>query len=90
MVIVSDDVRNVVNRIFLIGIAYKGRIPNMYGQIISAFEKLESSVANVNASSVNSAPLAWRRYNVGFKSWLVNVLIYQDNSTEWRNTCYSP
>lgn len=61
MVIVSDDVRNVVNRIFLVGIAYKGRIPNMYGQIISAFEKLESSVANVNASSVNSAPFAWRR-----------------------------
>ena len=61
MVIVSDDVRNVVNRIFLIGIAYKGRIPNMYGQIISAFEKLESSVANVNASSVNSVPFAWRR-----------------------------
>ena len=48
----------------------------MYGQIVSAFEKLENSVANVNASSVNSAPLAWRRYNVGFKSWLVNVLIY--------------
>ena len=65
MVIVSDDVRNVVNRIFLIGIAYKGRIPNMYGQIISAFEKLESSVANVNASSVNSAPFAWRKDNIG-------------------------
>ena len=61
MVIVSDDVRNVVNRIFLVGIAYKGHIPNMYGQIISAFEKLESSVANVNASSVNSVPFAWRR-----------------------------
>lgn len=61
MVIVSEDVRNVVDRIFLVGIAYNGRIPNMYGQIINAFKKLESSVANINASSVNSAPFAWRR-----------------------------
>lgn len=64
MVVVSEDVRNVVNRIFLVGIAYKGRIPNLYGQIVSAFEKLGDSVANVNASSVNSAPFAWKRDKV--------------------------
>lgn len=64
MVVVSEDVRNVVNRIFLVGIAYKGRIPNLYSQIVSAFEKLGGSVANVNASSVNSAPFAWKRDKV--------------------------
>ena len=64
MVVVSEDVRNVVNRIFLVGIAYQGRIPNMYGQIVSAFEKLDRSIVNINASSVRSAPFAWKRDKV--------------------------
>ena len=61
MVIVSEDVKNVVNRIFLVGIAHRGRIPNLYGNIVNAFEKLDTSVANISASSVNSAPFAWKR-----------------------------
>ena len=61
MVIISNEVLNVLNRIFLVGIAYKGRIPNIYGNIITKIENLDKSVMNVFASSVNNAPYAWKR-----------------------------
>ncbi len=64
MVVISDDVLNVLNRIFLVGIAYNGRIPNMYGSIISKIENLDKSVGNVFASAVNNAPYAWKRDNL--------------------------
>ena len=64
MVVISDDVLNVLNRIFLVGIAYNGRIPNIYGNIISKIENLDKSVGNVFAASVNNAPFAWRRDNL--------------------------
>ena len=64
MVVISDDVLNVLNRIFLVGIAYNGRIPNIYGNIISKIENLDKSVGNVFASSVNNSPFAWRRDNL--------------------------
>lgn len=61
MVTISNEVLNVLNRIFLVGIAYNGRIPNVYGNIIAKIENLDKSVANVHASSVNNAPYAWKR-----------------------------
>lgn len=64
MVVISDDVLNVLNRIFLVGIAYNGRIPNVYGSIISKIENLDKSVGNVFASSVNNAPFSWKRDNL--------------------------
>ena len=64
MVIISNEVLNVLNRIFLVGIAYNGRIPNLYGSIITKIENLGKSVANVYASSVNNAPYAWKRENL--------------------------
>ena len=64
MVVISDDVLNVLNRIFLVGIAYNGRIPNMYGSIISKIESLDNTVGNVFASAVNNAPFAWKRDNL--------------------------
>ena len=38
MVIASDDVKNVINRIFLVGIAYKGRVSDLYGKIKTEIE----------------------------------------------------
>ena len=64
MVVISDVVLNVLNRIFLVGIAYNGRIPNMYGSIISKIENLDNTVGNVFASAVNNAPFAWKRDNL--------------------------
>ena len=64
MVIISNEVLNVLNRVFLVGIAYNGRIPNVYSSIITKIENLDRSVAKVFASSVNNAPYAWKRENM--------------------------
>lgn len=61
MVIVNETIKNVLNRIFLVGIAYNGQIPKLYSQSVSEIETLDSSVLNKNASSVNNAPFAWVR-----------------------------
>jgi hypothetical protein len=64
MVIVSDTVQNVLNRIYLIGIAYNGQPPNSYSDCINAIEKLDKTVANIFAKSVNNTPFAWKRDNM--------------------------
>lgn len=64
MVIVSNDVENVLNRIFLVGIAYNGQIPPLYTKAQTAILNLDKTVANVYASSIANAPYAWKRDNV--------------------------
>ena len=61
MVVYSREVLNVLDRIFLVGIAYDGRIPPLYSKIKTAILNLDKSVMNVFASSVNNAPYAWKR-----------------------------
>ena len=64
MVITSNEVENVLNRIFLVGIAYNGQIPPLYTKAQTAILNLDKTVANVYASSVANAPYAWKRDNV--------------------------
>ena len=64
MVIASNEVENVLNRIFLVGIAYNGQIPSLYTKAQTAILNLDKTVANVYASSVANAPYAWKRDNV--------------------------
>ena len=61
MIIINNTVRNVLNRIFLVGIGYKGKIPTLYSQAITALENLDNSIASINATAVNNAPFAWKR-----------------------------
>jgi hypothetical protein len=64
MVVYSREVLNVLDRTFLVGIAYDGRIPPLYSKIKTAILNLDKSVANVFATSVNNAPYAWKRENL--------------------------
>jgi hypothetical protein len=64
MVIASNEVENVLNRIFLVGIAYNGQIPPLYTKAQTAILNLDKTVANVYASSVANAPYALKRDNV--------------------------
>ena len=64
MVIASNEVENVLNRIFLVGIAYNGQIPPLYTKAQTAILNLDKTVANVYASSVANDPYAWKRDNV--------------------------
>jgi len=64
MVIASNEVENVLNRIFLVGIAYNGQIPPLYTKAQTTILNLDKTVANVYASSVANAPYAWKRDNV--------------------------
>lgn len=63
MVIYSTDVENVLNRIFLVGIAYNGQIPSLYTKAKTAILNLDRSITNIYASSVNNAPFSWKRDN---------------------------
>ena len=64
MVITSNEVENVLNRIFLVGIAYNVQIPTLYAKARTSILNLDKTVANVFASSVNNAPYAWKRENL--------------------------
>ena len=64
MVIYSNEVENVLDRIFLVGVAYNGQIPPLYTKAKTAILNLDKTVSNVYASSVNNAPFAWKRDNV--------------------------
>lgn len=64
MIVLSNDVKNVLNRIFLIGIAYNGKISKKYSKIKTALRNLDNSIINIKASAVNNAPLSWKRDNV--------------------------
>ena len=64
MVIISNEVENVLDRIFLVGIAYNGNIPTLYTKAKSAILNLDKTLSNVYASSVNNAPYAWKRDNL--------------------------
>ena len=61
MVIYSNEVENVLDRIFLVGVAYNGQIPPLYTKAETAILNLDKTVSNVYASSVNNAPFAWKR-----------------------------
>ena len=52
MVIISHEVLNVLNRIFVVGIAYNGQIPTLYAKARTSILNLDKTVANVFASSV--------------------------------------
>lgn len=64
MVIICNEVENVLDRIFLVGIAYNGNIPTLYTKAKSAILNLDKALSNVYASSVNNAPYAWKRDNL--------------------------
>ena len=64
MVVISREVINILNRIYLVGIAYKGCPPPLYANVKTAIEKLGKSIANIYAKSVNNAPYAWKRDNM--------------------------
>ena len=64
MVILSREVENVLDRIFLVGIAYNGKIPPLYSKAKATLLNLDKSVANIYAPSVNNAPFAWKRDNL--------------------------
>ena len=64
MVIISNDVLNVLNRVFLVGIGYEGKPPLLYAESMNQLEQLDKSITNVFASSVSNAPYAWKRDNV--------------------------
>ena len=64
MVIYSNEVENVLDRIFLVGVAYNGQIPPLYTKAKTAILNLDKTVSNVYASSVNNVPFAWKRDNV--------------------------
>ena len=64
MVIISNEVENVLDRIFLVGIAYNGNIPTLYTKAKSSILNLDKTLSNVYASSVNNAPYAWKRDNL--------------------------
>ena len=64
MVVTSEDVRNVLNRIYLVGIAYNGKPPKIYFDCIEAIENLDKSIENVYAKSLQNVPFAWKRDNM--------------------------
>lgn len=61
---ISREVLNVLNRIYLVGVAYKGCPPPLYVNAKKTIENLDKSIANIYAKSVNHAPFAWKRDNM--------------------------
>lgn len=47
MVITSNEVENVLNRIFLVGIAYNGQLSSLYSKAQIAILNLDKIIANV-------------------------------------------
>ena len=64
MVIINEAVRDVLRRVYLVGIAYNGEIPKLYFQSMDALERLDKSVASIPATAVNNAPFTWKRDKV--------------------------
>lgn len=64
MVILSREVENVLDRIFLVGIAYNGKISPLYSKAKATLLNLDKSIANIYAPSINNAPFAWKRDNL--------------------------
>ena len=63
MVLINDNIENVLNRILLVKVAYKGTIPSLYTEAKTALAQLDESITTVKASAVNNAPFAWKRDN---------------------------
>ena len=63
MVLINDNIENVLNRILLVSVAYKGRIPSLYADAKTALAQLDKSITTIKASAVNNAPFAWKRDN---------------------------
>ncbi len=63
MIVISNDVENVLNRIYLNGIAYQGCPPH-YMQTSKRLLKNWANQYNIYAKSVNNAPYAWKRDNM--------------------------
>ena len=61
MVLINDNIENVLNRILLVKVAYKGEIPSLYTEAKTELSKLDKSMINTSASAVNNAPFAWKR-----------------------------
>lgn len=61
MVLINNDVENVLNRIFLVGIGYNGKIPPLYAKARNKILQLDKTITSTNASAVNNAPFAWKR-----------------------------
>lgn len=63
MVLINNNIENVLNRILLVKVAYKGTIPSLYTEAKTALAQLDQSITTVKASAVNNAPFAWKRDN---------------------------
>ncbi len=63
MVIAGNSIEDVLNRIYLTGIAQNGTAPKLYFKAKESLQKLDTTVANIYASSVNNAPIGWKREN---------------------------
>ncbi|MBR4293993.1 MAG: hypothetical protein IKT53_03280 [Bacteroidaceae bacterium] len=63
MVLINNNIENVLNRILLVKVAYKGTIPSLYTEAKTALAQLDESITTVKASAVNNAPFAWKRDN---------------------------
>ena len=83
MVILSEEVENVLDRIFLVGVAYDGIIPPLYTKAKSAISNLDKTVLNVYASSVNHAPYAWKRDNT--RVLVVDELLFSYEKNTLKN-----
>lgn len=63
MVIINQNIENVLNRIYLEGITYQGKAPDLFFEATEKLKKLDKSVLNVYAKAVNNAPYGWKIEN---------------------------
>ena len=57
VIIYSNSVRNVLDRMYLEAVAFRGATPKEYGECIDAIESLPSSIVTIRANR----PLCWAR-----------------------------
>ena len=62
MILYSNSVQNVLDRLFLEDVAFSGKEPNTYNECIEALEGLENCIIGMTANK----PLAWAREKTKF------------------------
>ena len=63
MVVCNECIKNVLSRIYLEGVTYNGRAPQIYWEAKHALERLDKTCLTVNSNSDPYSPLGWRRNN---------------------------
>jgi hypothetical protein len=63
MVVCNECIKNVLNRIFLEGVARFGEPPQIYWDAIHALEQLDKTCLTINSTSDPNSPIGWRRNN---------------------------